>query len=274
MNELHHSDDALLTPKIDVYDISKYTFIEKLPHKPARDVSVKAKLERMKVKFDRMGTLRSVECVLIAHHRNALHALVLHEPATGRYRLPGGKKHSLETDMDAMQRHLRKLLGKPEEFTGPYATSPVEWNTIPAIETRLFENEDEFAVKTAPADAEKSAALGVNFQLSDATQTEAEAARVRYANSFKVHSCIAEWTRPNFEMVVYPYAPPHVSVPKETKRIFVFQMPSSFTFCVPKNYTVVAVPVYELYGNPERFGSAILSGLPACLSKLNCTMSC
>jgi hypothetical protein len=32
--------------------------------------------------------------------------------------------------------------------------------------------------------------------------------------SFQVGECVAEWWRPNFETVMYPYCPPHITKPK------------------------------------------------------------
>ena len=271
-NAMNLEKDFLRPSKLTVYDLSKYTFIEKLPHKPSRDISAKAKLERLKTKFDRMGTIRSLDCVLLVHCKNAINVIVLQEPSTGRYRLPGGKKHSLESDLAAMQRHLRKFFGKPDN---PVSTlgDTVDWGAIPVIETMLA-TEAARLVQDSPetSSSTDSTSSNVTFQLSDITQTETEAERTRAQNSFHVHECLAEWTRPNFEMVLYPYSPPHITVPKETKKVFVLQMPPNFTFTVPKNYSIIAIPLYELYGNPERFGSALLSSLPASLSRFTFDM--
>ena len=61
----------------------------------------------------------------------------------------------------------------------------------------------------------------------------------------------------------YPYLPPHVTKPKERKHIYLLQLPRECTFEVPN---MVAVPLFELYGNQNTYGQ-IISTLPQLLSK-------
>eukprot|EP00013_Stygamoeba_regulata_P029061 CAMPEP_0177654878 /NCGR_PEP_ID=MMETSP0447-20121125/14601_1 /TAXON_ID=0 /ORGANISM="Stygamoeba regulata, Strain BSH-02190019" /LENGTH=202 /DNA_ID=CAMNT_0019158625 /DNA_START=107 /DNA_END=715 /DNA_ORIENTATION=- len=76
------------------------------------------------------------------------------------------------------------------------------------------------------------------------------------------------WWRPHFETFQYPFIPPHITRPKECKKLFVVQLPRQFTFHVPKNLKLIAVPLFELYDNPSRFGP-IIASLPQALSRFN-----
>ncbi|KAG8980813.1 hypothetical protein FRB90_007468, partial [Tulasnella sp. 427] len=42
---------------------------------------------------------------------------------------------------------------------------------------------------------------------------------------WEIGDCLAQWWRPNFETFMYPYVPPHVTKPKECKKLFMVQMP-------------------------------------------------
>merc|ERR1712232_87059 len=66
---------------------------------------------------------------------------------------------------------------------------------------------------------------------------------------------LGAWWRPSFETVLYPYIPPHITKPKECKKIFVIQLPEKCAFAVPKNFKLLAVPLFELYDNPAQYGN-------------------
>eukprot|EP00054_Salpingoeca_dolichothecata_P027878 m.207225 g.207225 ORF g.207225 m.207225 type:complete len:188 (+) comp26072_c0_seq31:360-923(+) len=80
------------------------------------------------------------------------------------------------------------------------------------------------------------------------------------------HAVISQWWRPNFDAVQFPYIPPHVTKPKEHKKLYLINLPSSRRFIVPKNYRLVPVPMFELYDNKESYGQ-ILSTVPQMLSR-------
>lgn len=79
---------------------------------------------------------------------------------------------------------------------------------------------------------------------------------------------IGNWWRPNFEPPQYPYVPPHVTKPKEHKRLFLIILPEEASFAVPKNYKLVAAPIFELYDNAQGYGP-IISSIPQSLSRFN-----
>jgi cleavage and polyadenylation specificity factor subunit 5 len=96
----------------------------------------------------------------------------------------------------------------------------------------------------------------------------------------QVNELLGNWWRPNFENCLYPYNPPHITKPKECKKIYLVTLPekclpfgSTFiasyvrlgSFSVPKNYKLLAVPLFELYDNPQRYGT-VISSIPIALS--------
>jgi cleavage and polyadenylation specificity factor subunit 5 len=46
----------------------------------------------------------------------------------------------------------------------------------------------------------------------------------------QVGECAAMWWRPNFETLLYPYCPPHITKPKVMLKFLVVQVLSSY-FC-------------------------------------------
>lgn len=85
---------------------------------------------------------------------------------------------------------------------------------------------------------------------------------------YVVDEVVANWWRPNFEAPQYPYIPAHCSHPKEHKRLFLVTLPEKALFSVPRNYKLVAAPLFELYDNSAGYGPVIAS-LPQVLSRFN-----
>ncbi|MBZ3889982.1 Cleavage and polyadenylation specificity factor subunit 5 [Sciurus carolinensis] len=67
-------------------------------------------------------------------------------------------------------------------------------------------------------------------------------------------------------MTEYPYIPAHITKPKEHKKLFLVQLQEKALFAVPKNYKLVAAPLFELYDNAPGYGP-IISSLPQLLSR-------
>ncbi|KAL9054055.1 MAG: hypothetical protein Q9162_004384 [Coniocarpon cinnabarinum] len=89
------------------------------------------------------------------------------------------------------------------------------------------------------------------------------------ANSdWDIAETLAQWWRPNFETFMYPFIPAHITRPKECKKLYLIQLPSSKVLSVPKNMKLLAVPLFELYDNSGRYGPQ-LSAIPHLLSRYN-----
>jgi len=87
-------------------------------------------------------------------------------------------------------------------------------------------------------------------------------------NQWSIEECVASWWRPNFDPPRYPYIPAHVTKPKEQTRLFLVELPEKAHFAVPKNFKLVAAPLFELFDNSNGYGS-LISSLPQNLSRFN-----
>ncbi|CAG0917760.1 unnamed protein product [Notodromas monacha] len=85
---------------------------------------------------------------------------------------------------------------------------------------------------------------------------------------WKIEDTLGNWWRPNFEPPQYPYIPPHITSPKEHKKLFLVQIPEKAMFAVPKNYKLVAAPLFELYDNAQGYGP-VISSLPSAMCRFN-----
>ncbi|EYU25085.1 hypothetical protein ABFS82_06G034700 [Erythranthe guttata] len=83
---------------------------------------------------------------------------------------------------------------------------------------------------------------------------------------WQIGECVGMWWQPSFEDVMYPYCPTHITKPKECKKLFVVHMPERGNFAVPKNVNLLAVPLFELHSNRQKYGT-IASAIPLQLSR-------
>ncbi|XP_057475745.1 pre-mRNA cleavage factor Im 25 kDa subunit 2-like [Actinidia eriantha] len=88
---------------------------------------------------------------------------------------------------------------------------------------------------------------------------------------WQIGECVAIWWRPNFETIMYPYCPPHITKPKECKKLYVVHLSEREYFAVPKNLKLLAVPLFELYDNVQRYGP-VISTIPQQLSRFQFNM--
>ncbi|KAF3796229.1 Pre-mRNA cleavage factor Im subunit 2, partial [Nymphaea thermarum] len=89
--------------------------------------------------------------------------------------------------------------------------------------------------------------------------------------NWQIGECVAIWWRPNFETIMYPYSPPHITKPKECKKLFLVHLSEREYFAVPKNLKLLAVPLFELYDNVQRYGP-VISTIPQQLSRFQVNM--
>eukprot|EP00033_Pygsuia_biforma_P004570 GCRY01005012.1.p1 GENE.GCRY01005012.1~~GCRY01005012.1.p1 ORF type:complete len:194 (-),score=6.12 GCRY01005012.1:323-904(-) len=81
-----------------------------------------------------------------------------------------------------------------------------------------------------------------------------------------VGDCIGQWWRPHFTESLYPYLPVHITKPVEVQKLFIVSLPESCAFSVPKTWQLVAIPLYDLYTQRDKFGF-INSLVPVLLSR-------
>ena len=285
-------------PKVSVFPLESYSFLEKTVHRPERDLSTEAHLTRLQKRYDRKGCVRTVESVLLVHCHSHPHVLLLQEDnGKGAFRLPGGKCRELETDLDCLRRKLKSLLGR-DDRTPPAGfphhsifgqMSVFSVRSAPSVISNPASRDPSVAGKVGIPEAveekntplSKDATLDSTYENAQNTETDSKEETTSASiaqppenqhpppRTFHVAELLAEWTRPNFESLVYPYCPPHVTSPKEIRRIYLVHMPQNHTFLVPKNMKLFAVPLFELYDNTTRFGSVVFSNLPQSLSRFD-----
>ncbi|GAB4858235.1 Pre-mRNA cleavage factor Im subunit 2 [Ancistrocladus abbreviatus] len=88
---------------------------------------------------------------------------------------------------------------------------------------------------------------------------------------WQIGECVATWWRPNFEPIMYPYCPPHITKPKECKKLFIVHLSQKGYFEVPGNLEMLTVPLFELYGKDKTYGR-VLSAIPNQLSRFRFNM--
>mmetsp|Transcript_18174 Transcript_18174/g.37877 ORF Transcript_18174/g.37877 Transcript_18174/m.37877 type:complete len:253 (+) Transcript_18174:2568-3326(+) len=96
--------------------------------------------------------------------------------------------------------------------------------------------------------------LGVEETVSDAS------------SNWDVSDRVATWWAPDFGDRMYPYCPAHVSTPKERLCVFLVPLIEPRTFSVSPAYELLAVPLFEIYGNPTRYGP-LISSVPTVISR-------
>ncbi|TPX45363.1 hypothetical protein SeLEV6574_g03902 [Synchytrium endobioticum] len=87
-------------------------------------------------------------------------------------------------------------------------------------------------------------------------------------SDWEIGELLTVWWRPNFETFMYPYIPPHITQPKEMKKVYMVKMPPTKLLSVPKNMKLLAVPLFELYDNSARYGPQ-LAALPHLLARFH-----
>lgn len=95
---------ATMNRIIKVYPLANYIFCSKEPLFE-KDPSVPARFQRMRDEFDRIGTRRSVEGVVLVHEHNLPHVLLL-QLGTTFFKLPGGELNPGEDEVEGLKRLL------------------------------------------------------------------------------------------------------------------------------------------------------------------------
>jgi len=49
---------------------------------------------------------------------------------------------------------------------------------------------------------------------------------------WEIADTVAQWWRPNFETFMYPFIPAHITRPKECKKLYMIQLPSTSAYSV------------------------------------------
>lgn len=223
--------------QISLHELDNYTFGTK-EAKPEKDSLVK-RMSRMTEKYKEEGMRRTVECVLLLQNKQHPHVLLLQQGQgqNAVFRLPGGRLRPGEGELEGTRRKLSSKLAPPREAQSQ--THQAKWMV-----------EEQLAVWWRPNfETLMCAALACSSPCSRpvpprlACLDEAVCVRRRY-----------------------PYLPAHVTKPKECKKICMVRLSERQVFAVPKNFKLLAVPLFELYDNAARYGPVIAS-LPHLISR-------
>ncbi|KAM0821720.1 hypothetical protein ACQ4PT_072001 [Festuca glaucescens] len=255
---------------VNVYPLANYTFGTKEP-KMEKDTSVADRLARMKVKLAwnvksicvikenryRSFDVSSVDCNIVAFsvscEQFGSFAKHVSQPCSVKLinfviNLANGSymKEGMRTSVEAI------LL--VQEHNHPHILLLQIGNTfckLPGGRLKPGENEIE----------------GLKRKLSSKLAVNSPT----FPPNWQVGECVAVWWRPNFETVMYPYCPPHIAKPKECKKLFIVHLTEKEYFAVPRNLKLLAVPLFELYDNVQRYGP-VISTIPQQLSKFQFNM--
>ncbi|KAH3746295.1 cleavage and polyadenylation specificity factor subunit 5 [Pelomyxa schiedti] len=109
---------------------------------------------------------------------------------------------------------------------------------------------------------------GIKRKLTKKLAPPPSASAVSHMPQWEIGEVLSKWWRPNFETHFYPYIPAHVTRPKECKKLYLVELPARCVFAVPKNLKLLAVPLFELYDNAQRYGP-IISSIPQQVARFN-----
>eukprot|EP00069_Balaena_mysticetus_P011053 bmy_21025T0 len=99
--------------------------------------------------------------------------------------------------------------------------------------------------------------------------TEIQGCRDGVLQAWVIDDCTGDWWRTNADPPQCPYIPTHITKPKERNLVLV-QLQEKALCAVPKNYKLVAAPLFELYDNAPEYGP-VISSLPQLLSSFSFT---
>ncbi|RVW81206.1 Pre-mRNA cleavage factor Im 25 kDa subunit 2 [Vitis vinifera] len=233
------------SPVVNTYPLSSYTFGTKEP-KMEKDTSVADRLARMKVNYMKEGMRTSVEAILL--WSSATYTASVTESANLSLTPP------LSLNFYLFIYLVISFNLQVQEHNHPHILLLQIGNTfckLPGGRLKPGENEIEgLKRKLSSKLAANSLALQPDWQIGE---------------------CVAIWWRPNFETIMYPYCPPHITKPKECKKLFIVHLSEREYFAVPKNLKLLAVPLFELYDNVQRYGP-VISTIPQQLSRFQFNM--
>ena len=245
---------------VNLYPLSNYTFGTKDPMYE-KDRTVEARFNRMREDFEQYGMRHSVESVLLVHEHNLPHLLLLQ--LGERPGLPDPPVWRLEILITCAYIHT---LLRPQSVWH-HILQAAKWGAAGRGGGGGGDDADRQQHTGQGGRGEWAAAPSVqslyNLALLSYNQSDQQ-----ITTEWSVQDVVANWWRPNFEAPQYPYIPAHCTRPKEHKRLFLVQLPDKALFSVPRNYKLVAAPLFELYDNSAGYGPVIAS-LPQVLSRFN-----
>ncbi|RYR56296.1 hypothetical protein Ahy_A05g022033 [Arachis hypogaea] len=229
-------------PIVNLYSLSHYNFGAK-ETKVEKDTSVPARFARLRQIYEKEGMRISVAGVLLVQEHNYPHLLLLEIGGTFN-KLPGGRLKPGENGR-ILNFHLFSMinyliigvLGYPNLL---FVLLFFNLTEIEGLKRKL------------------TSKLGPRLQ--------------NLVPNWKIGECVARWWRPNFEKFMYPHCPAHIKKPKECRVLYMVHLSDSGDFEVPENLKLLAVPMFELYDNAQRYGP-VISSIPEQISRFEFRMN-
>ncbi|KAF9672014.1 hypothetical protein SADUNF_Sadunf12G0110200 [Salix dunnii] len=242
---------------VNTYPLASYTFGTKEP-KMEKDTSVADRLARMKVNYMKEGMRTSVEAILLVMLLSYLLSNYLFVLEMWYSLIFGFGYARMNLNGDVLLMITLYLITEQyvhvQEHNHPHILLLQIGNTfckLPGGRLKPGENEIE----------------GLKRKLTSKLGANSPA----HVPDWQIGECVAILWRPNFETTMYPYCPPHITKPKECKKLFLVHLSEREYFAVPKNLKLLAVPLFELYDNVQRYGP-VISTIPQQLSRFQFNM--
>ena len=226
--------------RLNVHSLGNYTFgVKAVLKKEEKSNAKEARLRRIREQYEKSGGIvrRSVAGVCVVNQHGCPHVLLLQESM-----LPPGAQQTTADGKAASQ----------WDRPGQHFSASTSTFRLPGGRLRTGEGITE----------------GLKRKLANKLAAPNESNETNLRASFEVLDQLSTWYRLGFEPQMYPYLPPHVTKPKETLEVFLVELPEKCYFAVPKTSKLVAVPIFELYDNAEKFG-AVASSIPHLLSRID-----
>ncbi|ELP92125.1 Cleavage and polyadenylation specificity factor subunit, putative [Entamoeba invadens IP1] len=89
---------------------------------------------------------------------------------------------------------------------------------------------------------------------------------LEYGIHYDIGELLGVFYRINYDKYLYPYIPPHVTLPKEIIKVYMIHMKESCKFGVLDSVSLNSLPLYDLLNNTDLF-DVVLCNIPTLISR-------
>eukprot|EP01013_Petalomonas_cantuscygni_P019710 TRINITY_DN3766_c0_g1_i2.p1 TRINITY_DN3766_c0_g1~~TRINITY_DN3766_c0_g1_i2.p1 ORF type:complete len:299 (-),score=29.20 TRINITY_DN3766_c0_g1_i2:37-933(-) len=272
----------LRRPNLEVLSQQHFLFIDRAEQPrnldgPIQEAHLRVvdRLELLRRHFVCFGPRRTVAVSVLLHHHGHPCVLMIAPPSRSSLHLPSACVRPGETPAMAVRRALCSLFGAPRrasaEDDAEAATSGTDEAGAPKPAEADAPSPGPSASMALDEEANKSADKKPERGADDAAVADEEDPG---GMRFNVGPSLGVWHRPALQPLLYPTRPPQTADVLETVTVFHAALPaarSAAAVAVPRGFTLLCVPFFELYDNYRRYGT-IPATLPMLYSRfyLNC----
>ena len=260
---------------MDLYELSNYTFGKKNTESKARmwtDLPRAQHRKHLEDNYKQSGLRRSVAAVMLVHSENFPHLLLLQRSdGKGEYALPGGRLRPGETDSSGLQRKLMsKLMQEAQLHHDDDSSLDIgEKCTIILLflSLKVFQSNALFSTCCVCKHPQTVISSSIYFLIHPIFHVLTVSFMcVRVCVRVLHFSTVATFYDLDFTRNYFPYIPRHLTSAREQLNVYHVSLPRTFAFAVPKNLQLVAVPIMEMYNDPQTYGN-VIAAIPALLSR-------